>query len=64
MKQFIQILKTRIRISTIKRYKENGETSITIVYNSSVNRPELEVFRFETIEERNKILETLDNILL
>lgn len=64
MKQFIIILKTRIRLNTIKRYKPTGDNGLTIYYNSSVNRPEFDIFRFDLEEERDMALNNLDDLLL
>lgn len=64
MKQFILILGTRIRLSTITRYTENGENAITIYFNSSKNRSDFDVFCFENSEERDITLQRLDDLLL
>lgn len=64
MKTFFFILNTRIRLSMIKKYKTNGEKSITVYYGLASKNPSFEVFTFEDTEERDAILEELDNILL
>lgn len=62
-RQFVQIKDTRIRLSTIKKYKKNGVKGITIYYNSSRNHPESETFYFEDENERFRELEKLDDLL-
>ncbi len=64
MKTFIFILNTRVRLSTIKKYKSNGENSITVYYSFAAKNPVFEVFTFEDTDSRDEVLEQLDNILL
>ena len=60
-KQFIKILDERIRISTIKRYKEVGNDSIRIAYSISKKDPNAIVYTGLTSLEQENILEELDN---
>lgn len=64
MKTFILILGTRVRLATIRKYKTNGEKSLTIYYSLAAKNPTFEVFTFEDSNERDELLEQLDNILL
>jgi hypothetical protein len=63
MKNFISILEKRIRITGIKIYEPVGEKVLKITYNFSRNRPESQIFTFETREERDQYLAILDSIL-
>lgn len=62
-KQFIKIGKERIRISTIKRYKEVGDDSIRIQYSVSKDNPNAIVYSGLTNREQYNIIKTLDTIL-
>lgn len=64
MKQFIQILNHRIRLSTIKRYKEKGDDTIMIYYNTSPSRPDWEMYHFPDEESRDAKLKEIDDLLL
>jgi len=61
---FIKILNSRIRISTIKKYKPFGENRIDIYYNTTRDRIVMESFVFPSKQESESMMETLDGLLL
>jgi hypothetical protein len=63
MKNFISILEKRIRTTGIKMYEPVGEKGLKITYNFSRNRPESQIFTFETKDERDQNIAILDDIL-
>lgn len=60
MKDFIKIQNERIRKNTIKKYQPFGEKKLNLYYNTSRYKIELQVFDFDSVENRNDALETLD----
>lgn len=63
MKNFVSINNVRILKSAIKKYTPQGDTKLLIHYSPSRNRTDYESFTFDSKEERDEILELLDNIL-
>jgi hypothetical protein len=63
MKDFILLGNTRIRRGMIKKYKDIGDKSISVRYNTSTYRVESEVFEFDTKEERDKKIQEMDELL-
>lgn len=59
-KEFLKIGQQRIRKNTIKKYQPYGQKGINIYYNTSRYKIEVEVFNFDTKEERDEMLLTLD----
>jgi hypothetical protein len=47
----------------IKKYKDIGDKSISVRYNTSTYRVESEVFEFDTKEERDKKIQEMDELL-
>lgn len=64
MTTFIQILNSRIRLSSIKRYKIIMDDTLVIYYSLSSKNPTFESFKFGDPDELDSIVEKLDNILL
>ena len=59
-KEFLKIGEQRIRKNTIKKYQPFGDKAINIYYNTSRYKVEVELFKFDTKELRDEMLETLD----
>jgi len=59
-KEFLKIGEQRIRKNTIKKYQPFGDKTINIYYNTSRYKIEVELFKFDTKELRDQMLETLD----
>ena len=59
-KEFLKIGDQRIRKNTIKKYQPSGDKAINIYYNTSRYKIEVELFKFDTKELRDEMLETLD----
>ena len=60
MKNFISLNDTRIRLTTIKKYKPLGEDKIVIYYGTSRFKLESEIFTYPDKYERNNMLNILD----
>lgn len=60
MKDFIKIQNERIRKNTIKKYQPFGEKKLNVYYNTSRYKVELQIFDFDSPENRDNVLETLD----
>jgi hypothetical protein len=60
MKEFIQIDKFRIRKSCIKKYLPIGEKQLNIYYSASRSKIDVEIFNFNTFEERENYINVLD----
>lgn len=63
MTNFISINEVRIHKNTIKKYCPNGDTKLNIYYNTSRTKIEVEIFSFDTKEERNNMLFLLDTLI-
>ena len=59
-KEFLKIGEQRIRKNTIKKYQPSGDKAINIYYNTSRYKIEVELFKFDTKELRDEMLQTLD----
>ena len=59
-KEFLKIGDQRIRKNTIKKYQPFGDKAINIYYNTSRYKIEVELFKFDTKELRDEMLQTLD----
>lgn len=65
MKTFININGTRIRLTTIKKYRHIAPTVLSIYYNaSSKTRVDDELFKFENEEDARIVLLELDQYFL
>lgn len=62
MNKFINILDSRIILTSIKRYKPLNDVSLVIYYTSSRQKIDNEIFTFQTEQERDSVLNTLDII--
>lgn len=62
-KQFVKIGENRIKVSTIKRYKPQGDEKISIHYSANRNSPQIEVLTLNSKKERDNIIEELDIIM-
>ena len=60
-KDFIIVQQARIRKTVIKFYEPIGLMDLIIHYN--VPRTEKKVFKFDSIKDRNNIIELLDALL-
>lgn len=59
-KKFVKILDTRVKLSTIKRYRPINSTRLNIYYNTSRTKVESESFTFKSTMARNKVIDELD----
>ena len=64
MKDFIKIQEIRIRKGNIKKYSPQGETKLNIYFSTSRDKVEYLPFIFDYIEERDEVLDLLDNIFV
>lgn len=64
MKQFINIIGTRIRLSTIKKYKVVTTNVLSIYYNTSRYKIDNELFTFKDSENLEITLLELDQYFL
>ena len=60
MSKFINILGSRIILTSIKRYKAMDELKLVIYYTSSRQKIDNEIFIFPTEFNRNYMLDKLD----
>ena len=60
MKEFVKINNTRIRKNTIKRYVPMENNRITVYYSASRNKVDFESFKFESVKERDEMINELD----
>ena len=63
-KDFILIKEQRVRKTMIKKYSPLGEKKLNVYFNVSRYKVELETYSFESKEEREDMIELLDNIFL
>ena len=59
-KDFIKVKDARIRISTIKRYAPFGDSKLVIRFSSSTKDTQSEHFTFDSVKERDDVLDVLD----
>lgn len=65
MKEFINICGTRVRLSTIKKYKQADKKVLSIYYTASSKfKVDNELFKFEDEETLKMILLELDQYFL
>lgn len=64
MKPFIKIQETRIRLSTIKKYKPVNEKNLSIYYSNSRYKVDNEIFVFDDIESMQIIILKLDEYFM
>lgn len=60
MTDFIKIKDERITVSSIKRYKPEGEKNINLYFNTSRTKPEYTTIVFNSKIERNRELHKID----
>ena len=65
MKEFININGTRVRLSTIKKYRQVDEIVLSIYYSASIKtRVDNEIFKFTNEEDLKIVLLELDQYFL
>lgn len=63
MKNFIEINEHRIRKNVVKEYKPSGETKLILYFSTSRYKVENITFEFKSRDERDEVLEMLDDSL-